>query len=156
MQLIIKRTKKVKQVWRSSNSAAIPTTAPPAVSAQNNGNPAIGSTETGKEAGASMSGPASGEASEAERQKGGRFQAHVIVFGNNYLRPMSQSRCKLTGDIKAGLLHGDSFVTASGNVISSKKGRIEARMCKNTLANIANGLLMLDSNNRTVIRVVYW
>ena len=81
-----------------------------------------------------FSGTTSGEVSEEDNATNGACQAIRIVFGNNYLRPMSRSQCEQMINMKTDFLLGDIIVVKSGNAISSRPGRIEFGICKKNFA----------------------
>ena len=61
------------------------------------------------------------------------FQSGKIVLRSNYLHPMAARKCKLDGNAKTDLLHGESFAMASGEISSSEKGRAVAILCNRHL-----------------------
>ena len=79
---------------------------------------------------ASMSGPTSGNASEEEATAHRSIcQADQVLPNNNAIRQMSVKKCTVVGDLKTGMVFGDSLVMTAGGIICTKDARVEISVC---------------------------
>ena len=126
IETAIQRTRRVKDIWQGNNvqTAANPT--PGNVMH----NVAAATVPIVPTAASTLSGATSGDDSGEDLELSRRRQSSRIIYDNNYLRPTNQAVCKRDGILKTDLLHVDCLRMSSGNVVSSKQGRVEVAVCK--------------------------
>ena len=143
---IRKRTKKVAD---ARNGTRI--TSPPATEALSRAE-----ASTSAQPGPSLSGPTSGEAIEDGAILRISCQSGRMVFGGNYFRPMDVRKRRLSGNAKPDLLYLGRVVMAHGNIISSKKGRVEVSLLKRHLCEYVASNPASGARRETCMPAGFW